>query len=57
MNATIKYKRVMDSLRAKLENPPYLGGNRRSAYREGIRAAMSLIHAEYKPDKGEEETT
>lgn len=48
-----RYERVMESLRAKLKNPGSSNwnqgytGNRAEGYRDGIRAAMSLIKDVY----------
>ena len=41
-----KYDAFMQSMRKKLDRPPY-SGNKGEAYREGIRAAMSKMHALY----------
>lgn len=43
MTDQMKYEAFMEAMRKKLENPPYMGGNKREAYREGIRAAMSKM--------------
>lgn len=40
------YSNFMESMRKKLDRPPY-SGNKGEAYREGVRAAMSKMHALY----------
>lgn len=40
------YRDFMESMRKKLDRPPY-SGNKGEAYRDGVRAAMSKMHALY----------
>lgn len=44
-----RYDAFMESMRRKLDRPPYMG-NKGEAYREGVRAAMSKMHELYGED-------
>lgn len=48
---TTEYQSLQASLRNKLHNNNY-DGNKREAYQDGIKSAMSLVRSAYLSEKG-----